>query len=97
MTALFWILALASVGMNGFGIWFCYHLLKDRTRIIQYFTNFVPLMKDYEDHLAALSKMDLYYGDPTMSSLLKHTTQTRELLDDLLLEMEVEEKDEDAE
>lgn len=79
-----------SVGINIFLGWFVYNLLKDRIMIIEHFNKFSPLIKSYEQHLNSLTKMELYFGEPTLMSLVEHTKEVRETLDNLLESIEVE-------
>ena len=38
-------------------------------------------MKEYEEHLDKVYNMDIYYGDVTLESLLKHTRKVTEDLE----------------
>jgi hypothetical protein len=80
-----------SLLANAFLGWYGYNLLKDRVQLVDILTNFSPLVKEYEGHLEALTKMDLYFGEPTIMSLIDHTKEIRLRLDDLLQSVEVEE------
>jgi len=77
--------------LNSFLIWYCYNLLKDRIALVQLFKEFSPLIKKYEDHLVALTKMELYFGEPTIMALIEHTKEVGQTLDNLLQTIEVEE------
>lgn len=79
--------------LNIFLIWYCYHLLRDRIAIIELFKKFQPLIKEYETHLTTLTKMEMYFGEPTIMSLVEHTKQMREAVDNLIESVEVEEKE----
>lgn len=81
--------------LNGFLIWYCYNLLRDRIALVELFRKFQPLIKDYETHLTTLTKMEMYFGEPTIMSLVEHTKQMRETVDNLIDSVEVEEKEVD--
>lgn len=87
----------ASLLVNIFLSWYGYNLLKDRIQLVGVLKNFSPLIKDYEGHLEALTKMDLYFGEPTIMALIDHTKEVRLQLDDLLQSVEVEESTNDNE
>lgn len=80
-----------SLIINGFSIWYAYNLLKDRIALVELFKSFSPIIKNYESHLETLTKMDLYYGDPTLMSLVEHTKEVGKKLDYVIESIEVEE------
>ena len=88
---------LLSLSINGFSIWYAYNLLKDRIVLVELFKSFSPIIKNYEDHLNTLTKMDMYFGDPTLMSLIEHTKEINQRLDDLMQSVEVEETDDNKE
>ena len=94
--ALILLLILSLVG-NGFAIWFIINLLRERIEIIEIFKKFFIIVRDYEQHLATLSKMEIYYGEPTIMKLLEHTKEMTEILAELSESIEVEEKKNDKE
>jgi hypothetical protein len=91
MIYLFLLLCLA---VNAFFSWYTYNLLKDRVVLIELFKSFSPIIKDYEKHLESLTKMDMYFGDPTLMSLVEHTKEVSKKLDEVMESVEVEEENE---
>lgn len=85
-----------SLIANGFSIWYAYNLLKDRIALVELFKSFSPIVKNYETHLETLTKMDMYYGDPTLMSLVEHTKEVSKKLDDVIESIEVEETTNDS-
>lgn len=90
-----YLVIILSLGLNGFSAWYVYNLLKDRIALVELFRKFQPLIKDYETHLTTLTKMEMYFGEPTIMSLVEHTKQMREVVDNLIDSVEVEEKEVD--
>lgn len=90
-----YLVIILSLGLNGFSAWYVYNLLKDRIALVELFRKFQPLIKDYETHLTTLTKMEMYFGEPTIMSLVEHTKQMREAVDNLIDSVEVEEKEVD--
>lgn len=90
-----YLVLILSLGLNGFSAWYVYNLLKDRIALVELFRKFQPLIKDYETHLTTLTKMEMYFGEPTIMSLVEHTKQMREAVDNLIDSVEVEEKEVD--
>ena len=90
-----YLIIVVSLALNIFSSWYVYNLLKDRIALIELFRKFQPLIKDYETHLTTLTKMEMYFGEPTIMSLVEHTKQMREAVDNLIDSVEVEEKEVD--
>jgi hypothetical protein len=86
-----------SLITNGFSIWYAYNLLKDRIALVELFKSFSPIVKNYETHLESLTKMEMYYGDPTLMGLVEHTKEVSKRLDDVIESIEVEEQPNDKE
>ena len=86
-----------SLITNGFSIWYAYNLLKDRIALVKLFKSFSPIVKNYETHLKSLTKMEMYYGDPTLMGLVEHTKEVSKRLDDVIESIEVEEQPNDKE
>lgn len=86
-----------SLTINGFSIWYAYNLLKDRIALVELFKSFSPIVKNYETHLESLTKMEMYYGDPTLMGLVEHTKEVSKRLDDVIESIEVEEQPNDKE
>lgn len=84
-----------SLIINGFSIWYAYNLLRDRIALVELFKSFSPIIKNYESHIETLTKMDMYYGDPTLMSLVEHTKEVSKKLDDVIESIEVEETQDD--
>ena len=84
-----------STALNGFLIWYCYNLLRDRISLVQLFKEFNPLIKKYEEHLVSLTKMEMYFGEPVLMSLIDHTKELNQTLDNLMQSIEVEETEND--
>lgn len=85
------LLLILSIGLNGFAIWYFIQLLRDRLAIIELFKEFSPIIKNYEDHLTSMTKMELYYGDPTLMQLIDHTKEVSQNILNLLESVEIEE------
>jgi len=53
-------------------------LTNDETRTV------LSSVANYESHLTEVYNKDLFYGDPTLESLLKHTTQMADEIQEFL-------------
>jgi len=84
-----------SIVLNSFLVWYCYNLLRDRIALVQLLREFNPLIKKYEDHLLSLTKMEMYFGEPVLMSLIEHTKELNQTLDNLMQSVEIEDKEED--
>lgn len=86
-----------SLTVNGFSTWYAYNLLRDRIALVELFKSFSPIVKNYETHLESLTKMEMYFGDPTLMNLVEHTKDVSKKLEDVIESIEVEEKNNDQE
>lgn len=86
-----------SLTINGFSVWYAYNLLRDRIALVELFKSFSPIVKNYETHLESLTKMEMYFGDPTLMNLVEHTKDVSKKLEDVIESIEVEEKNNDQE
>jgi len=86
-----YIFLILSLFVNVFSFWYAYNLLRDRIALVELFKSFSPIIKNYEEHLGTLTKMDMYFGDPTLMSLVEHTKEINQRLDDVMQSIEVEE------
>ena len=86
-----------SLIVNGFSTWYAYNLLRDRIALVELFKSFSPIVKNYETHLESLTKMEMYFGDPTLMNLVEHTKDVSKKLEDVIESIEVEEKNNDQE
>lgn len=92
-----YLLLFTSILLNGFSIWYAYNLLKDRVALVELFKKFLPIIKDYEVHLETLTKMDMYFGDPTLMNFVEHTKNVSKTLNEAIESIEVEESENDEE
>ena len=67
-----------SVLANILAVWYIRKLLQFVTNVTEEITEVVYYMKDYEEHLDRVYNMDVYYGDVTLESLLKHVNDASE-------------------
>lgn len=91
---IYFLFAVSTI-LNGFLVWYCYNLLRDRVALVELFKEFNPLIKKYEEHLNSLTKMEMYFGEPTIMALLDHTKELNKTLDNLVQSIEVEEDEDD--
>lgn len=86
---------LLSMILNGFLVWYIFNLLKDRIAFVELFKKFQPIINDYENHLTTLTKMEMYFGEPTIMNLVEHTKEMREAVDNLVDSIDLEERVDD--
>jgi|TARA_R110002020_G_scaffold426963_1_gene636315 hypothetical protein len=72
---------LVSVSANILAVWYIQKLLQFITNVTSEINEVVYYMKEYEEHLDKVYNMDIYYGDVTLESLLKHTRKVTEDLE----------------
>lgn len=92
----FW-LFLGSVVINLVSAFYIRWLLKNIVSINEDIVSIDNLIKVFQTHLKSIYEMEMFYGDETLQSLLKHTTELSGRLEGLdLLVDEEENPEEDA-
>ena len=94
----FW-LFLGSVFINLVFVFYIRWLLKSIVSINEDITSIDNLIKIFQTHLKTIYEMEMFYGDETLQSLLKHTTELSNRLEglDLLVNEEQNDLTEDRE
>ena len=90
-----WLFLILSIALNGFFIWYVFNMLKLNALI---FEN-VRLIKErivlFNNHVSKIYSMETYYGDDTIKSMVDHSKQLVENMDEFLQTMETGVDDED--
>ncbi len=83
-TWLLFLLLFLSVVINGLLAWYCKKLLNylsivgDDTKMLLF------MLAEYEDHLKDVYNRELFYGEPVLESLMKHTTDTADTIENFI-------------
>ena len=91
-----------SIVVNFLSLWYIRKLLAKVLFVSQNLTDLVDLLTTYRNHLQRLFQLEMYYGDETMTFLIKHTKSLLTVLEDysdiyLMTEpIEVGEEDEES-
>lgn len=89
-----WLVLFLSVALNCFLIWYIFNMLRLNALIYES----VRLMKErvvaYGNHIGKINGMETYYGDTTIQSMVEHTNQVINNLDEFLQSMETGENEE---
>ena len=64
-----------SILLNGVLLWYIFKLLKKLIFQEDEFYGLKEKMLEFATHLRAINKVDSFYGDPTITSLIKHMGQ----------------------
>ena len=67
------IILILSAILNGILIWYIVQLLKRFLNFQAQLDEFVERIQEYEVHVDAVYSMERFYGDSTLSELLKHS------------------------
>jgi len=100
MTA--WILFSVSLIINIVFVWYLRQLATQFTSFRNSFEEFIYVVDQYKEHVREISQMEAYFGDETITNLLRHTVEILEFVDgysqSFSLDLETEEETEqDAE
>ena len=63
--------------------WYIFKLVKRLVLIQESFQIFDNQMSDFEQHLKEVYELEMFYGDTTLESLIKHTKFITEAYEDL--------------
>ena len=91
-----------SVSMNVFLFIFSRDISKRYYVVIENLSDLVELLESYSSHLKEIYSMEMFYGDSTLESLMKHTLDLTNILEndygDLsLIESTIEYENEETE
>lgn len=68
-------LLLVSFTLNCFIAWYGYRLLRNMVEITDNFDEMRTKLIEFATHLRAINKVESYYGDPTITALVRHMKQ----------------------
>ena len=67
-----------SVAINGLLLWYIRKMLSKLLYVSDSIGSLLVSAKDFSNHLDGLHAMEMYYGDETLGSLIKHSKQVIE-------------------
>lgn len=85
MTYILAFIILVSAVINGLLIWYIRGLLSNYQVLLDSQTSIEEKVNSFADHLKQVYERDSYYGDPTLESLLKHTTNLEKSLREMVV------------
>ena len=69
---------IVSVAINGLLLWYIRKMLTKLLYVSDSIGSLLVSAKDFSNHLEGLHAMEMYYGDETLGSLIKHSKQVIE-------------------
>ena len=94
MSVFFILLLIGSLILNGILVWYIIKLLTKLFFIQENIEALITLSQNFGDHLRQVSELEIYYGDETLNTLLKHSKYFIEQIDvyvEVLSDLDVEE------
>mgnify|MGYP003655902753 CR=1 FL=1 len=83
MSEIFYLIfGLASVSLNIFLIWYRRNILRRMYFISENMTTLVEEVVTFHNHLGSVHELEIFYGDETLGSLMRHSTGLIETLED---------------
>ena len=82
MSILLYVLLFVSFFINLGAIWYVRELLKEMRVYHDIYTQLNHMVRDYRNHLGAVYALDMFYGDTTLSELLRHTRNLSQDIDE---------------
>ena len=67
------IILILSALLNIFFIWYVYQLLKKLLFVSENIGDLLETLESFAEHLESVYKLETYYGDQTLESLLEHS------------------------
>ena len=86
-----------SVSFNVLMIWYATKLLGTVKFVQENAEAIQVISEDFKQHLDAVNQMEMYFGDETLSELLKHAEHVSGQISTLSEIMEIQKEDEDDE
>jgi len=83
-TWLLFILLVISIIVSVVLAWYCKKLLNYLSVVGDDTKELLFLLAEYEEHLKDVYNRDLFYGEPVLESLMKHTTDTANMIEDFI-------------
>ena len=84
-----------SVSFNILMVWYATKLLGTMRFVQENAEAIQVISEDFKQHLDAVNQMEMYFGDETLSELLKHAEHVSGQISALSEIMEIQEEDED--
>jgi len=69
---------IVSLAINGLLLWYIRKMLTKLLYVSDSIGSLLVSAKDFSNHLEGLHAMEMYYGDETLGSLIKHSKQVME-------------------
>ena len=91
-------IAIISVGVNIFFLFYIRWLLKNMTYISENMDGLWVLFEEFRQHVNMLHETDMFYGDNNLQALMEHSKKVTEEIDSyksLLLPEDILEEDEE--
>ena len=86
-----------SVSFNVLMVWYATKLLGTMRFVQENAEAIQVISEDFKEHLDAVNQMEMYFGDETLSELLKHAEHVSGQISALSEIMEIQKEDEDEE
>jgi hypothetical protein len=83
-----WLFLILSIGLNCFLAWYVFNMLRLNVLVYESVRLIKERIVSYGNHLDKINSMETYYGDTTIQSMVDHTKQIVENLDEFLQSME---------
>ena len=78
-------LALIFASISFILVWYCRKLITRYRDMLQDVSELRLVIESYGEHLRTVSELENYYGDPTLTSLLKHNKHIQGVFEDFEL------------
>tara|TARA_R100000995_G_scaffold84568_2_gene63681 strand:- start:17543 stop:17842 length:300 start_codon:yes stop_codon:yes gene_type:complete len=83
-TWLLCIFLVISIIANGVLAWYCKKLLNYLSHIGDDTKELLFSLAEYEEHLEDVYNRDIFFGEPVLESLMKHTTGTANMIEEFI-------------
>jgi|7_EtaG_2_1085326.scaffolds.fasta_scaffold13661_4 hypothetical protein len=78
-------LAFVFASISSVMVWYCRKLIVRYQDMLQDIAELRLVVESYGGHLRTVSELENYYGDPTLTSLLKHSKHIQGVFEDFEL------------
>ena len=96
MNLWFWLFLVSCILICGLS-YYIFWLIRYISDVNEDLTNMSYNFRQFEQHLSTIYEMEMFYGDDTLKSLLSHTKELKESLEEMQILLQIPTNEEDAE
>jgi hypothetical protein len=73
-----------SISLNAFLVWYCQKVVMELYEVSENIKVLTEEIISFDEHLKSVHELEVFYGDPTLGSLMQHSTALTDTLEDFV-------------